>query len=305
MKKAVVTGPTGAVGVALINELISNDYFVFAICHKSSNRINNIPKSKFVKIIFADLNELLTTENEIENSDVFFHLGWQGTFGDSRNDFSLQNDNIKYALDSVMLANNLHCKSYIGVGSQSEYGPTNTKKYPDGPCFPDNFYGAAKLSASYMTRVLCNKFGIRHNWCRIFSLFGPCDGPYTMIMSSINKMINNEVSKFTKGEQIWDYIYSKDAALAFRLIAEKGINNQIYCIASGEIRKLKDYIISLHDIVNPNSVIEIGAIDYYPHQAMNLSVDITNLKNDTGFMPKYTFEEGIMDLLIEMKLRKD
>ena len=33
--------------------------------------------------------------------DVFYHFGWDGTFGDCRNDMYIQNMNVKYALDAV------------------------------------------------------------------------------------------------------------------------------------------------------------------------------------------------------------
>lgn len=298
INNAVITGPTGAVGIALINELINNGSYVYAVCHRGSKRIDNIPKHDNVKVVECDLDELnLLIDVLPHNIDAFYHFAWDGTYGESRNNVESQMMNIKYSLDSVFVAKELGCKVYIGAGSQSEFGHSNNQKGPKDYCDPDNFYGAAKLSAAHMTRVYCKQFGIRHIWCRIFSLFGPYDGSYTMIMSSINKMINNEECNFTKGEQIWDYIYSKDAARAFRLVAEKGKDGSIYCFASGQTRLLKDYIISLHQIVNPNCKINIGLIPYYEHQAMNLSADVSNLKEDTGFEPKYTFEEGIKDLL--------
>lgn len=42
-------------------------------------------------------------------------------------------------------------------------------------------------------------------------------------MSSIKKMIEEEKTpKYTKAEQMWDYMYSEDVAKALYLIAEKG-----------------------------------------------------------------------------------
>lgn len=302
MKKVVITGPTGAVGIALINELVSNGIEVYAICRRNSNRLCNIPKCEKVHIVECNLNEIKNLINYVPHDiDVFYHFAWDGTYGESRNNSAVQNKNIEFSLDAVYVAKELNCKVFVGAGSQSEYGHSDKMKGPNDFCSPDNFYGAAKLSASHMTRVYCKQLGIRHEWCRIFSLFGPFDGDYTMIMSSIKKMINNEECKFTKGEQIWDYIYSKDAAKAFRLVAEKGVDGSVYCFASGQTRLLKDYIHSMHNIVNPNCNITLGAIPYYQHQAMNLSADISNLKKDTGFEPEYSFEEGIKDLLKYLK----
>ena len=41
--------------------------------------------------------------------DVFYHFGWDGTFGDSRNDALLQMDNIRCTLDAVNVAKALGC----------------------------------------------------------------------------------------------------------------------------------------------------------------------------------------------------
>ena len=46
IKNVIITGPTGAVGIALINECIKNGISVTAVCRKSSKRIDHLPKSQ-------------------------------------------------------------------------------------------------------------------------------------------------------------------------------------------------------------------------------------------------------------------
>ena len=40
-----------------------------------------------------------------------------------------------------------------------------------------------------------------------------------------------------------------------------------------------------------------GKIDYYPNQVMYLCADISDLIEDTGFKPRFSFEEGIKNIL--------
>ena len=127
------------------------------------------------------------------------------------------------------------------------------------------------------------------------SLYGPFDGQYTMVMSGIYKMLRGERPQYTKGDQVWDYIYSKDAARAFRLVAEKGKDGSIYCFGTGKPRLLKDYILAIRDAVNPELEVGLGELPYYPNQVMHLEADISNLTEDTGFVPQYSFEEGIRE----------
>ncbi len=298
MKKAIITGPTGAVGVSLIYELIANNIAVTVVCRPNSKRLGSIPKHDLVNIVECDVSNLLSlTESLPHDYDAFYHFAWDGTYGDSRQDLKRQANNILYTLDAVNLASKIGCKVFIGAGSQSEFGHVEGILHPYMPCNPDNGYGIAKLDAGRMSRLECKKLGIRHEWCRIVSLYGPYDGAYTMVMSGIIKMLKGERPQYTKGEQVWDYIYSKDAARAFRLVAEKGKDGAIYCFGTGKTRKLRDFILAIRDAVNPNFEIGLGEVDYYPNQVMHLEADIENLTEDTGFISKYTFEEGIKETI--------
>ncbi len=298
MKKVIITGPTGAVGVSLINELIKNDIRVTAICRRNSKRIKLIPNSKMVDIVECNVNEYDSLSCILPHDyDAFYHFAWDGTYGETRQDLILQTKNILYTIDAVHLAKNLGCMVFIGAGSQSEFGHVEGILHPYMSCNPDNGYGIAKLDAGRMSRLECKKLGIRHEWCRIVSLYGPYDGSYTMVMGGIIKMLKGERPQYTKGEQVWDYIYSKDVAKAFRLVAEKGKDGAIYCLGTGKTRLLRDYIYAIRDAIAPDLEIGIGELDYYPNQVMHLEADISNLIEDTGFIPEYSFEVGIKETI--------
>ena len=298
MKNAIITGCTGAVGVSIIQELILNDWCVIAVCRENSARIGSIPQSEKVRIVECDLDKMEKLPALVgEKCDVFYHLAWDGTYGADRTDCFRQNKNVEYTLQAVHAAKELGCEVFIGAGSQSECGHIDGVLRPDIVCNPDNPYGAAKLSACHMSRVLCNQLGIRHNWCRILSLYGAYDGAYTMVRSIITKLLNGERPVCTAGDQIWDYIYSKDAARAFRLVAEKGKKDAVYCFGSGQTRTLRQYIEVIRDTIDPSLEIGFGELPYYPNQVMHLEADISNLTEDTGFVPQYTFEEGIKETI--------
>ncbi|MCR4558340.1 MAG: NAD-dependent epimerase/dehydratase family protein, partial [Saccharofermentans sp.] len=244
--KVVITGPTGAIGHALIEKCIENGDEVLAICRKGSSRIRTLPKSRKVSVLelsLCDYDKYISEESvPDEPFDVFYHFAWESTTGAARNDTDSQSLNIRYALSAVKLASFFGCKIFIGSGSQAEYGRVEGSLRADTPAFPENGYGIAKLCAGQLTRILCGQLGIKHIWTRILSVYGPYDGEGSMVISSLRKMIRGEKSGFTKGEQEWDYLYSADAANAMYLIAQKGIGNKIYVIGGGRTRKLRDYI---------------------------------------------------------------
>lgn len=294
MKRAVITGPTGAIGIALISELIRRGIEVTAVVRPDSKRKDRIPVSPLVRIAECDLSQLAILPEIIDKADVFYHFGWDGTFGNSRNNMHGQNLNVKYALDAVEAAEKLGCKTFIGAGSQAEYGRFEGCLKADTPAFPENGYGIAKLCAGQMTRILCEQKGIQHIWTRILSIYGPFDGAGTMVMSTIVKLLQGEKPSCTLGEQMWDYLYSEDAALAMVLLAEKGVGGKTYCIGSGTARPLREYIEAIRNTAAPEAEIGFGEIPYHEKQVMYLCADISELTEDTGFVPRFTFQEGIV-----------
>ena len=93
--------------------------------------------------------------------------------------------------------------------------------------------------------------------------------------------------------QLWDYLYSEDAAVAFRLLAERGVGGKTYPLGGGKALPLKDYIITLRDAIDPALPLGLGEIPYGPLQVMHLEADITALRRDTGFTPATDFATGI------------
>lgn len=296
MKRAVISGATGAIGMALIQKLIEEGTEILVLCRKGSERSGRLPGHPLVTVCNVDLEEYGGLRNETDKSwDIFYHLAWSGTIGTARNDTDLQMKNVSYTLDAVRLAKRFGCHTFIGAGSQAEYGRWEGALNEKTPAFPENGYGIAKLCAGQMSRLLCSQLELRHIWVRILSVYGPCDGKQSMIMSAIRKLIDGERPVFTPGEQKWDYLYAADAAKALFLLGEKGIDRKVYCLGSGEAKPLREYIIQLRDAVNPEAPIGLGDIPYSAGQVMYLCADLEDLQKDTGFTTDYSFERGIRE----------
>ncbi len=299
MQTAIITGPTGAVGLGLIDALTKHNVKIIAVVRKGSKRSYRIKESDSLIKIECDLCELDRLPQLVKKTglkpEVFYHFGWDGTFGDCRNDMYIQNSNVRYSLDAVRAAAEIGCTTFIGSGSQAEYGRFEGKLKASVPAFPENGYGIAKLCAGQMTRILCEQKQIKHIWTRILSIYGPYDGAGTMVMSTIGKLLAGEKPSCTKGEQMWDYLYSKDAGKAFYLLGEKGVNGKTYCIGGGNARPLKEYIKDIRDAINPQAEIGFGEVEYNKRQVMYLCADIDDLVKDTGFVPDYDFDKGIRE----------
>ena len=303
MKKVVITGATGALGRALITVCIESGYEVLAVVHRTSDRVAELKTIDNCCVMYLDLSEYDNAMEEMIKQDVasgdhelFFHLAWMAPFGEGRNNLELQLENVKASLAAVRFAKALGCTTFIGAGSQAEYGRVMGKLFPDTPTFPETGYGIAKLCAGQMTRLACEQVDIKHVWTRILSVYGPHDGVHSLISVAIDDMVNNRETSFTPCDQMWDYIYSEDAARALLLAAQKGKHGSVYVIGSGEVHPLKQYIQKIAEITNYKKEIGFGKRAYNDKQVMFLQADLSVLK-EWGFIPKVSFEKGIQFLV--------
>lgn len=306
LKKIIMTGGTGVTGNALLKYAMNQGTEVTVLVRRNSTRRKNIPNHPFIKVIDCNLDELyLMSQKDLnEEYDAFFHLGWDGSLGkektDNRFNVELQYKNAGYLLDAVELCNRIKCKKMIITGTQAEYGKVNGIIDEKTPLFPENAYGMAKAFAHGMADILCNKYGITLVWARLFSIYGPNDGAVSLVDVGINSLILQKRSiDYTSGEQMWNYLYSFDAAKALFLLAEIVEKSDTFCIASETNLPLKDYIIKMHNVVAPDISPNLGKKE--SSNPIGLEVDISKLKNITGFKEEFTFEQGISIISNEHK----
>ena len=290
--RIAITGASGMIGSSLAELALDSGSEVIAIIRPESPRMGNLPESSKLKIIECEISKLSDLEDE-EKCDMFFHLGWEKTSVAGRDDSYTQQKNIEYTLDAVTLAHRWGASVFVGAGSQAEYGRTDVRLKGDTPTNPESGYGIAKYAAGKLSRLLCAQLGMKFCWARILSVYGEKDAEHTLVMYLIKTLSAGGVPELTECEQIWDYVYSEDAAAALLAIGRYGKDGKTYPIGSGNCRPLKDFVEDIRDAVNPEAEVKFGVKKYYPHQAMFLCADISELTADTGFVPKYGFREGI------------
>lgn len=282
--------------MALCAKLLAEGVTVYAVTHPGSARAALLPQDARLHVVPCDAAELAALPELIpEKADAFFHFAWAHTIGPGRNDMPAQIENIRYTIAA--------CRAAAGLpGLYRGWQPGRV--WPRGgcadradPCFPENGYGMAKLCAGQMSRVECQRQGVAHIWTRILSVYGPHDGPATMISGTIRKLLHGEKPALTAGIQQWDYLYAADAAAAFYALAVSGQDGRVYPLGSGTARPLKDYIEALRDAIDPALPLGLGEVPYGPLQVMHLQADTSALQEDTGWRPATPFEEGIRETI--------
>ncbi len=306
-KIAVVTGAAGFAGFSLAAHLLLHGYKVYAVLRPGSSHNNRFSKDNLLsvlelecergfdklysgEILSEEIDEKLTcieldyTEyhnlpNLIKEScNLFFHLSWSG----GRDDFEEQTANIRASIDAVEAAASLSCSRFICTGSQAEYGIQTGVITEDICPKPINAYGAAKASAMFLTKRRAEQLGVEWIWGRIFSLYGLYEPGGRMLPDLISKLAVGEKISLSDCTQNWDYLDAGDAAEAIILLGEKGCSGEIYNIARGDYRPLREFVLEMIDRYGSAETVRFGG---RANPYISLSPDTTKIKTDTGWKP--------------------
>lgn len=304
LRTAIVTGGTGFIGSWLLQELLNNDIHVTAIVRNRKKLIPEILNNNKITLIEKSISEI-QSEDFLENEyDCFFHLGWGGVAPEYKNDIKVQLDNIAMSLHALEVANKINCKKFIASGTVAEYVFCESVMDVNAKQTPNDMYGAAKVAAHYFLEVRARQIGQPFVWLVIPSTFGERRHDNNIITYTIKTLLNKEKPKYGNLEQMWDFLYVGEVARAIRLIGEKGKTEHVYGIGSGEYHPLKYYIREIRNQIDPKLELGIGEYPAMSSKTFSSCVNIDDLKRDTGFKPRISFEEGIKRTIDYLKERK-
>ena len=295
MHRAIITGTSGFIGYALLQELLQHNYEVLAVVRTEdgARKVKRLQDPRVHPVIceipdFTPLFQMASGEY-----DVFFHMAWDGVSGEkSRNDV-VQRKNIQGAIQAVRAARALHCKRFVGAGSLHEIECIKEMEQQGKSLNLGNYYKTSKLAAHYYCKLEAARQDIDFLWPRLTNTYGAGEKSARLVNSMIRKLLAGESPDVTEATQLYNFIYITDAAKAYRLIAEKGTSYANYVLGSEEVRPLKEYLTQIRDVVNPD--IEIG-FGRHPYSGVYLEKDDLYTQvffSDTGFKTSVPFQKGI------------
>ena len=300
--KYVVTGATSFIGLELLDYLLSQQHQVVAVCRPNSQGLSKIPAG--VEIVTEEMSDYGNLHREIERADVFVNLAWGGTGHDGRNVQDVQRENVINTIAAMFAADKMGCQVFVEAGSQAEYGTVLECITEETPCHPFSEYGKAKLEVKERLFELSEQLGIKYIHLRIFSLFGENDHPWTLVMSSIDKMLRNEPVDLSPCTQNWNFLYVKDAVkqiigLCNHAMNSKAFQHEVYNIASDDTRMLKRFVEEMYSLTGSASILNYGAVK--PANVVSLNPDMTKTESATGFISGYRFNEVINKIIEKYK----
>lgn len=285
----LVTGATGHLGSFVVPLLLQQGHDVAALVRSRSrlSRLRDVQSR--ITLIRGDLPTVEEAVRAFQPESVI-HLAWSGITRETRNLPEQIYDNVPYALDLLRMARAAGAKSWIGLGSQAEYGPVGDTLRESLPLHPDTAYGVAKVAVSNLTRTLCHLTGIRHVWLRLVATYGPADDERHLIPALIRNLTQGASPALSSGTQLVDYLYAADAAEAIVACALHTEVDGIFNLASGTSVTVGELANMVRDMIAAEVPLVYGAVD---DSAEDLKADITRLREAVGWQPRTPLRDGL------------
>lgn len=297
MNKVLITGISGFLGSHIAEKLIAEDIKVIGLKRKNSDlwRCRDFED----KITWVDIDDEGLYEKELLSMDfdTVIHGAWIGVEADSRDNWVEQSKNVPFLVTLLEVSKKIGVQKFIFLGSQAEYGNFNGKITEESKVEAFNAYGSVKLACLEIVKTFCATNGINWIWLRLFSLFGEKENTNWLIPSLVKSMLTDKQKDFTFGEQKYAYLYVKDYAEIMNRIVVLPVNSGVYNVSSIEIRTIKSLIEDVRNYINPNFILNFGALNYRRSQSMHMQGDITKLIEQIGDVEYTNFDVALQKTL--------
>ena len=237
MKRVVVTGASGFIGHAVVQQLYSQGCQVLAI----SRTLPNHPYPPEVLVIQMDLSDIDKLPKRLNDQwDIWIHLAWRGTYGQDRKDGLIQVKNLLDFQRCIYAASAICCTRFVGIGSIMEIehnmDPRSGEKY----CLRGDYvYALAKNMSHGILYSEARKRGMDAVWCILTNVYGVGDRSSRLINYTVNTILDGKEPKFSSATQMYDFVYITDAASAVITCALAGRSFEEYLIGSGQAAPLR------------------------------------------------------------------
>ena len=307
----LITGAAGFIGADLATKLLDeghtvvgldnfNDYYDVQLKRDRIREIHRHPQASCFGIREIDIVDRTEIQQlfETENFDRVIHLAAQAGVR-----YSIENPSSYIDSNLVGFGNILegcrHAKveHLVYASSSSVYGanknfPFNENDRVDNPV---SLYAATKKANELMAHSYASLYGLQCTGLRFFTVYGPWGRPDMAPFRFASRMLKGEpIPVYNNGDMIRDFTYIDDITEGVMLVAQADANKSscsVLNIGRGEPVKLMDFIkaLSKHLGVEAN----LNMMEMQDGDVPRTMADTTRLKNDYGYSPSISIDEGV------------
>lgn len=319
--KFLVTGGAGFIGSAVIRYLINEtehevlnvDKLTYAGNLHNVEEVSSSPRYHFVKGDICDRELMKKTFSEYK-PDKIMHLAAESHVDRSISgpaDFIQTNiigtfTLLEAALEFYKTLDEAKKVTFRfhHVSTDEVYGELgDTGLFTEETSYdPSSPYSASKASSDHLVRAWGRTFKLPVVITNCSNNYGPYHFPEKLIPLTITNALKGiRLPVFGKGENVRDWLYVEDHAIALYTVIMNGAINGTYNIGGESERKNIDVVRTICKILDEQR----PSSPYIPHEKLiefvtdraghdfRYAIDCSKIKNELGWTPSVSFEEGI------------
>lgn len=185
----------------------------------------------------------------------------------------------------------------VVVGSCAEYDwQYGRLSEREAPLAPVTLYGVSKDALRRILESYALQNNISLAWGRLFFLYGPGEHPGRLVASVILSLLAGREAACTSGEQIRDYLHVSDAAAALVTLLDGNVVGPVN-IGSGRPTAVRDIVRTLARQAGKPELAGIGRLPNRPGDPPVILAEITRLREEVGWTPRFDLENGLRHTL--------
>ena len=316
-KKILITGGAGFIGSHVVRlfvnkypeyQIINLDALTYAGNLENLKDIDSKPNYTFIKGDITDLTFVTELFQDFQFDGVL-HLAAESHVDRSISDpLAFITTNIVGTVNLLNAAKEIWKDKiadktrFYHISTDEVYGSLGaTGKFTETtPYDPRSPYSASKASSDHLVRAYYHTYKMPVVLSNCSNNYGANQFPEKLIPLVINNIKNSKpLPIYGKGENVRDWLFVEDHALAIDLIYHKGRIGETYNIGGNNEWANIDLVKKLCDIMDKKLGQEIGTsqnlITFVKDRAghdLRYAIDASKIEKELGWTPSIQFEEG-------------
>jgi GDP-4-dehydro-6-deoxy-D-mannose reductase len=307
--RILVTGVTGFAGCALAEALLTRpDVQLAGLSRGSAWPTTDSDLSSRVPLHKVDIHDSQSVEAALRDvqPQQIFHLAGYAQVGRSFHEpdtawaGNLAVTRVLY--DAVARWGGKPCILFVGSGMI--YGDSVEGLQTEStPLLPNSPYGASKAAADLASYQYTRSPGLDIVRARPFNHIGPRQSAEFAIANFARQIIaierGNQAPILETGNLSprRDLTDVRDMVAAYILLMEKGRTGEAYNIASGSLHSMESVLSRLLAIAGLKVEVRQRSTLVRSTELIGVNVDTAKLRNETGWVPRYSLEDTLRDTL--------
>ncbi len=320
--KILVTGGAGFIGANFVHHILEKysansadgpeykvvnlDSLTYAGNLANLTEVENNPNYEFVKGDILDkelMNEL------VARVDAVVHFAAESHVDRSILDSDLfVKTNVNGTLNLLEAAKNNGNKRFHHVSTDEVYGSLgkNDPAFSEETSYdPRSPYSASKASSDHLVRAYFHTHDLPITISNCSNNYGPYQFPEKLIPLFVtNLMEGKKIPVYGTGENIRDWLHVKDHCIAIDRILHDGKIGETYCVG-GDAEKTNLEITNLILELMGEGQDKIEYVEDRKGHDKRYAINFSKIKNELGWEPSVSFEEGIRETVEWYKNNQD